>query len=299
MDVLLVSRPPRPNPVWDGQRYIVAEARSDWPSARILVRDEDISRPRSWKDVTANHTIIVNLGGLTRHFERELDNGTHFAHPTTVGDMSILPAGCGFAGMYDGHTVKYAIWEMPVNELVHLADEARTHLPTEIKPRLAHRDELIYRAVERLAELAEGGDNLSALLGETINRTIGLHLISAYGSESSPPLAQQILPSNVVRELQDFVEAHLSDKITLDDLAAIAGESTHHLLIGFRQRFSTTPFQYIIQQRLRRSRWLLHHTRKPISEIAYAVGFSSQSHLTDAFRRNYGTTPNSFRKSLQ
>ncbi len=54
-------------PVFDGERYVIAEASSSWRSARIVVRDEDISRSRSWKDVTANHTIIVNLGGLMRH----------------------------------------------------------------------------------------------------------------------------------------------------------------------------------------------------------------------------------------
>ncbi len=186
---------------------------------------------------------------------------------------------------------------MPPERLTSLTCEAGLRDLTQIRPRLAHRDELIFRAVERLAALADETDNLAELLGETISRTIGLHLIGAYGNETSLASAPPIFPANIARILQDYIDAHLCDKVTLDDLARVAGESVHRLLIGFRQHFSTTPAQYIIQQRLRRSRGLLQHTTRPISEIAYAVGFSSQSHLTDLFKKHYGLTPNAFRNT--
>jgi hypothetical protein len=63
--------------------------------------------------VNANHTVIVNLGGLTCHFEAELDDGTRSLQPPTIGDMSIVPAGRAFAGTFQGATNVYAIWEMP------------------------------------------------------------------------------------------------------------------------------------------------------------------------------------------
>jgi AraC family transcriptional regulator len=289
----------RATPVWDGWRFVISESRAAWPSASLLVRNEDIRRSRSWKDVTANHTIIVNLGGLTRHFERTLEDGTRFSHQTTVGDMSVLPKNCGFAGHYDGDTIEYAIWEMSAPALRRLADEAGISGPVEFDPRLAHRDEFVFRSIARLAELAATAGNLSVAAGESISRAIGMHLIAAYCGKTVPLPARGILSPAAARALQDYVEEHLADKITLAELAAIAGVSVHNLLIGFRERFAMTPTQFVIQQRIRRSRWLLNHSSKAIAEIAYETGFSSQSHLTDLFRRHSGTTPAVFRASVQ
>jgi AraC family transcriptional regulator len=267
-----------PPAVWDGERYVITEARRAWSSARVLVRTEEISRPRSWKDVNTNHTVIVNLGGLTSHFEAELDDGTRSLEPPTIGDMSIVPAGRAFAGMFQGHTNTYAIWEMPPDDLARLADEVGISRPPEIVPHLAHRDELICRAVERLADLVESTNNLSDLLADSINRTVGLHLIATYDVRAArrpAPTGRQILSPKVTAALQEYIDAHLAEKITLDDLATVADQSIDRLLIEFRQRFGRTPYQYIIAQRLKRARWQLAHTTRPISTIAYDVGFSS------------------------
>jgi AraC family transcriptional regulator len=97
------------------------------------------------------------------------------------------------------------------------------------------------------------------------------------------------------RLVQEYVHAHLTERITLDALSALAGLSTHNLLIAFRQALGTTPAQYVIAQRLRRVRWLLASTAADITTIALATGFASHSHLTAAFKKQTGLTPRDFR----
>ena len=74
----------------------------------------------------------------------------------------------------------------------------------------------------------------------------------------------------------------------LDDLAAVAGMSVHNFLRAFRKSFGTTPAQYVIDQRLRRARWLLTNTAHDIVAIALETGFSSHSHLTATMHRRHG-----------
>jgi len=56
-----------------------------------------------------------------------------------------------------------------------------------------------------------------------------------------------------------------------------------------------TPHHYLVQKRVERARELLARTELSLSEIAYAVGFSDQSHLTRHFRQMLEVTPGQFR----
>lgn len=291
---------PVQRPVWDGQRYVYSEVRRAWEEAQILARHEDITQERSWSDVLCNHTVIVNLGGVTRRFEAELDDGRRSLQPPTVGYMSVLPAGRAFAGRFQGHTNHYAMWQISPPFLTRLAQEAGMTHAVEITPRLSHRDALLHDSIRCLAELAESPDTLSELEGACVTRKMGLHLIAEYGIHKAQPSRRPgaLLSRRAVAALQDYVDARLADKITLADLSVVAGHAAHNLLIGFRQRFAVTPHQYVLEQRLKRALWQLIHTARPIAEIAYDVGFASQSHMTSAFKSRFRMTPSAARQSF-
>jgi transcriptional regulator GlxA family with amidase domain len=65
--------------------------------------------------------------------------------------------------------------------------------------------------------------------------------------------------------------------------------------IAVKRSTGITPHQYLIQQRVERAREMLTHTNLSLSEVAYAVGFSDQSHLAHHFRQAFGITPGRFR----
>src|SRR6185437_3836380 len=76
----------------------------------------------------------------------------------------------------------------------------------------------------------------------------------------------------------------------------IAKLSPHHFATAFKVSTGISPHDYVIERRINRARDLLLRKEKTISEIAVAVGFSSQSHLTVNFRRKMGVTPRKFRQ---
>ena len=89
----------------------------------------------------------------------------------------------------------------------------------------------------------------------------------------------------------DFIESHISEKISLDALSSMAGLSPHHFARAFQQSLGIPPHRYLLRRRLEHVEQMLRHTQLPLSHIALAVGFSDQSHLNRHFRRLTGMSP--------
>jgi AraC family transcriptional regulator len=103
------------------------------------------------------------------------------------------------------------------------------------------------------------------------------------------------LSSPRLRRVTDYIEAHLGEDLSLLTLATEAGLSAVHFAREFKRVTGSAPHQYVLGRRLERSRALLARGDRSITEVALTVGFSSQSHLTTAFRRVYRTTPAAYR----
>jgi transcriptional regulator of acetoin/glycerol metabolism len=112
-----------------------------------------------------------------------------------------------------------------------------------------------------------------------------------------PPQAHGGLSTGAMRRVREYVEVHLNESIDLGMLARIAGLSMHHFARQFKQSAGVTPHYYLTQKRVERAQEMLVQTDLPLVEIAYAAGFSDQSHLARHFRYMLGTTPREFRQS--
>lgn len=92
-----------------------------------------------------------------------------------------------------------------------------------------------------------------------------------------------------------YIDENLERTIRLEDLALVAGVSRFHFVRLFKEVEGLTPHRYIMRRRTERARVLLFGSSEPLAQIAIRCGFSSQSHMTDAFRRVFKTTPGAMR----
>jgi AraC-like DNA-binding protein len=81
----------------------------------------------------------------------------------------------------------------------------------------------------------------------------------------------------------------------LDAAAAEAGLSAFHFLRLFRKVLGVTPHQYLVRSRLRHAARLLADSAKPITDVAYEVGFGDLSNFVRTFHRAAGVSPRGFR----
>ncbi|RAO77304.1 AraC family transcriptional regulator [Dyella jiangningensis] len=96
----------------------------------------------------------------------------------------------------------------------------------------------------------------------------------------------------------DYLHAHLSQRLTLDELADVAGLSPFHFLRQFQAHHHATPQQMLMAFRLAEAKRQLARGGKP-ADIAAAVGLADQAHLTRAFARRYGVTPARYQRELR
>lgn len=108
--------------------------------------------------------------------------------------------------------------------------------------------------------------------------------------------SQSGLNASKVRMIDRYIEANLEDPLRLEKLAQLAGISRYHFLRSFKTATGLTPLQYILVKRVERARQMLKDSKESIAEVAYATGFSSQSHLNRTFKRHFGLTPGAYKR---
>jgi AraC family transcriptional regulator len=169
----------------------------------------------------------------------------------------------------------------------------------ELKTAIGVQDPVISRiGLLGRKELSEGGIG-GRLYAESLGAALAVHLLRQYGtSPGALTIYKGGLASKPLQRVIDYINEHLKDELSLVELGRIANLSPHHFATAFKTSTGVSPHRYVIERRIDRARDLLRQNEKTISEIAYAVGFSSQSHLTANFRRTTGVTPRKFRQSL-
>jgi AraC family transcriptional regulator len=102
-----------------------------------------------------------------------------------------------------------------------------------------------------------------------------------------------------LKRVVEYVDTNLSNKVSLPSLAAVAGLSRMHFASQFRVATGLRPHEFVLSQRICRSKELLGNSQMPIVEIAFAVGFQTQAHFTTVFKRFAGSTPRQWRTENQ
>jgi len=92
-----------------------------------------------------------------------------------------------------------------------------------------------------------------------------------------------------------WMEAHAEEAVPLASLARRAGLSPFHFLRLFTRVLGVTPHSYLVTARLRRAATLLAEPARPVTDVAFEVGFGDLSHFVRTFRRASGVSPGRFR----
>jgi AraC family transcriptional regulator len=153
---------------------------------------------------------------------------------------------------------------------------------------------------------AQSGQHADALFITQAEHLLIHHLLCRHSDAASKDLnavqrQQGVNPlrSVTLKRVQEYVAANLGRDIRLPDLATISCMSIGHFLRAFRAASGTTPYHYVLEQRLRKASSLLRTTTFPISHIAKECGFKTLSHLSSEFRARVGTSPSRYRACSQ
>jgi len=93
------------------------------------------------------------------------------------------------------------------------------------------------------------------------------------------------------------MEKNTEEALTRDEIADKVGLSRRQLERLFRRYLNTSPARYYLRLRLNRARTLLTQTTMPVTEVAFASGFTSASHFSKCYRDMFGRTPRAERRN--
>lgn len=155
---------------------------------------------------------------------------------------------------------------------------------------------LMYRQFLLGCDWQQAANQLTLSSASTLLLT---HLLQHYSNVQwrLPAVTGGLAPA-VLRNTLEFIDAHLSDPLTLAELAAQAALSEYHFARMFRQSVGLAPHQYVMQRRIDHARQLVRNSTLPLTEVALRCGFSSASHFSNRFKAATGATPSQLRAAL-
>ena len=187
-----------------------------------------------------------------------------------------------------GETICLRLHQPIMERYIH---EKAYHFDLEL--RYAFSDDFLVDALFRLAGEIQDGMPNGVLYTEGLSLTIIGWLSRHYASKPSrASTAARMLSPAQQSKVRELVDAFLDTDLSVERMAAELGMSPYHFSRLFSASFGATPHRYVLQMRVARAAHLLRTERwRSIADIAFAAGFASQSHLSNAFKCHMGQTP--------
>lgn len=160
---------------------------------------------------------------------------------------------------------------------------------------LPYKDAAAFDAHKSYKQYAESYANLEPYEHLQLQGLVWI-IFSYFMKHSQPKL--EVADERVMR-IASFVQQHLADEITTDQLADIGCISKPHLNRLFNKAFGVSPLQYIIRKKIQHAQQLLLTTGASVQQVAHAVGFADPSYFIRLFKKNIGFTPQDYRLKLK
>jgi AraC-like DNA-binding protein len=113
----------------------------------------------------------------------------------------------------------------------------------------------------------------------------------------SPSEGSNRILSCACKRAQEYVLENLEQRIKVEALAKVAGLSPSRFKARFKREMGMAPIDYVLRCKIDNAKLALSTTGSSVTEVAFALGFSSSQHFATVFRRFTGLSPRSFRQS--
>jgi AraC family transcriptional regulator len=241
--------------------------------------------------------MLVTCGSVAvqRH-----DGGVRRSALLSPGKAWLIPAGVTLSYDWTGAGCgirEVTLMVLPEGELARTAAllSRPRSAPAILPEAVLAEDSVVSSVLTSVARsLAAGAGELYA---ESSAAFLLAHVLSHYGTGLPIPVAAGREDARV-RTAVEFMRDSLHLPLSLADIAASAGLSPYHFARVFRVATGVPPYRFLTRMRIDVARRRLADGDLSVTEIAQTCGFGSASQFSTAFRRETGTAPMTFRRSL-
>ncbi len=270
----------------------------DWRGFRV-----EVVRDHSAGEITLppldHHLLNLIVSVPTFHEHRW--GGSHRQEIGQEGAASLVPAGHESYWRWS-----YLAEGTPCDIHVHLdpAFVRRTAVANldQLPPDVEFRESLCFYdpTVRQLASLLLEEVERDGIHGSLYAESVATSLVAVLLKGQQPwretlHPGREPHPGERLRRVCEYIEANLGGDLHLEQLGTIADLGPDRFAHVFRESVGATPYQYVLQRKIERSKVLLKASIAPITEIALQLGFADHAHFSATFRRITGATPSRYR----
>jgi AraC family transcriptional regulator len=248
-------------------------------------------------DLPATNELVVNLHTGGAPVRSRLAAG--WTRDISPGHVHVMPPSVATTWKA-GRELAFLSIHFPVSRIEGLTEDSSQYRRwiEELRLRVGVEDPLVAAAATALAcEVREPGER-TTLFADHLADTILLQVLrTRRGAEAEAhPEWRGGLSPRAIHVVREKIQESLAVGATIGELASEVGLSRAHFARAFKISMGVPPHHYVTARRVARAKELLSNTDQPLADIALAVGFSSQAHFTEQFRRATGNTPLRFRR---
>jgi AraC family transcriptional regulator len=242
------------------------------------------------------HLIFVSLAD--GHVIRE-SGGDITENDLEAGLVSVHPSDTPVRWSWNTR-LSFTVMSLEPGYLNKVAQESFAFDPGQVRLKTVEgqRDPVITSIAGALMREVMSGDAGSRLYAESLANLVAVHLLRNYTDHPELIEAEKVnvAPRSVIQAMK-YIHDNYPNDVRLADIAGAAHLSPYHLTRVFKKATGVSPHRYLVQVRVNSARSLLTAGAgdRSLAEIASAVGFADQSHLTRHFKRMLGMTPKQLR----
>ena len=99
--------------------------------------------------------------------------------------------------------------------------------------------------------------------------------------------------------VRSYIDARVTQTVRLSDIANAVHQSTEHIIRTFKDTYGITPYQYLLESKMRLARIMLGNSDKTVEEIAAELGFYDTHHFSARFEKMHGCRPTVYRQQYR
>lgn len=222
-------------------------------------------------------------------------NGRNRVEAPKPGALMLLPPGTRDRLRWAGASHRYVI-SLEANFVEEVADTIQPGFVPSFQTYWNFNDEPLRDLLAEIGREAIEGWPLGTLYADLLGLSLSTLLLRRYAT--SPvmlPFVRGGLPIQSIRTSLELMTDNLHHDLHLAEIASVVRLSPFHFARLFKAATGQSPYQYLLEQRLRRAKDFLRSGGLSIAEIAAQVGFPNHSHFSRAFRKREGVSPTGWR----
>ncbi|AOY76527.1 helix-turn-helix domain-containing protein [Clostridium formicaceticum] len=131
---------------------------------------------------------------------------------------------------------------------------------------------------------------------ESLSTNITINLLRQMKSNLLSVTNRQFIERESIKKAIDFLWDNYKESFSLQDVTKVANLSASQLIRSFKYETGKTPFDYLLDIKIERSKEMLRLKQHTVTEVCFTCGFNSLSHFSTIFKKKVGVTPSTYRQ---